>query len=179
MMGSGAYGIFDKQTDIEIKENSKTDAYNVFLQKINIINKEISKGTNGQTMTMDDGSSQSQANVHLLIYDEITKADIMDVQDWASDQFFPVMRAFGYDIPEGYYLELQEPVSIKPEDKIKIDEALMRGGFKPKRQYIEEFYGTPLEEEKEEPKPEPEPEKGSGDEEPAKNDEEEELSFFV
>ncbi|WP_315302497.1 DUF935 family protein [Tannerella forsythia] len=179
MMGSGAYGIFDKQTDIEIKENSKTDAYNVFLQKINIINKEISKGTNGQTMTMDDGSSQSQANVHLLIYDEITKADIMDVQDWASDQFFPIMRSFGYDIPDGYYLELQEPVSIKPEDKIKIDEALMRGGFKPKRQYIEEFYGTPLEEEKEEPKPEPEPEKGSGDEEPAKNDEEEELSFFV
>jgi len=161
MMGSGSYGIFDKQTDIEIKENSKTDAYNVFLQKINIINKEISKGIAGQTMTMDDGSSQSQANVHLQIYEEITKADIMDVQDWVSDSFFPVMRNFGYDIPEGYYHELLETTNIKPEDKIKIDQVLIQGGYKIKRQYIEEFYGTPLE-----------------DTEPNEEDKES-LSFFV
>jgi hypothetical protein len=162
MMGSGSYGIFDKQTDIEIKENSKTDAYNVFLQKINIINKEISKGTVGQTMTMDDGSSQSQANVHLQIYEEITKADIMDVQDWASDSFFPVMRNFGYDIPEGYYHELLETTNIKPEDKIKIDQVLLNGGYKLQRKYIEEFYGTPLED--------------AGQD---KEDDKESLSFFV
>lgn len=162
MMGSGSYGIFDKQTDIEIKENSKTDAYNVFLQKINIINKEISKGTVGQTMTMDDGSSQSQANVHLQIYEEITKADVMDIQDWASDSFFPVMRNFGYDIPEGYYHELLETTNIKPEDKIKIDQVLLNGGYKLQRKYIEEFYGTPLE-----------------DAEQDKENDKESLSFFV
>ncbi len=175
MMGSGAYGIFDKFTDIEIKENAKTDAYNVFLQKINIINKELSKGISGQTMTMEDGSSQSQANVHLQIYDEITRADIMDVQDWATDSFFPVLRNLGYDLPDGCYLELQETVTIRPEEKIKIDNLLMRNGYKPKRKYIEEFYGTPLEEEQEpEPEPEPKPEPNAGS-----SDEDEALSFFV
>ena len=51
-MGKKSYAIFDKQTDVEIKENSKTDSFNVFDKKIERINKEISKGVVGQTMTM-------------------------------------------------------------------------------------------------------------------------------
>lgn len=146
-MGTMSYGIFDKQTEIEIKENQKTDSFNVFLQKILAINKEISKGIVGQTMTMDDGSSQSQAEVHLAIYEEITKADIMDVQDWCTDDFLPVMRNLGYDIPEGYYLELGEKQVLNPMDKIKIDQALLAAGYNIKPDYIEEFYGTPLDNE--------------------------------
>jgi hypothetical protein len=165
-MGTASYGIFDKQTEIEVKENQKSDSYNVFLQKITAINKEISKGIVGQTMTMDDGSSQSQANVHLKIYEEITKADIMDIQDWASDNFLPVMRAYGYDIPEGYYLELTEKQIIEPLNKIKIDQILMQAGYNIDPKYISEFYGTPLLDDAIEP---------------AKKDEdkEKELSFFV
>jgi hypothetical protein len=143
-MGSANYAILDKQTDIEIKENQKSDSYNVFLQKIYAINKEISKSVVGQTMTMDDGSSQSQASVHLKIYDEVTKADIMDIQDWATDNFFPVMRNYGYDIPEGYYLELSEKPVIEPKDKIEIDRALLQAGYNIDPNYIREFYGTPV-----------------------------------
>jgi hypothetical protein len=145
-MGTANYGIFDKQTEIEIKENTRHDSFNVFLQKISAINKEISKGIVGQTMTMEDGSSQSQAEVHLKIYDEITSADIMDIQDWATDDFFPVMRAHGYDIPEGYYLQLVEREIIKPIDKIKIDQPLLAAGYNIDPNYIQEFYGTPLDE---------------------------------
>ena len=143
-MGTANYGIFDKQVDIEIKENQKSDSFNVFLQKISAINKEISKGIVGQTMTMDDGSSQSQAEVHLKIYDEIVSADIHDIQDWATDDFLPVMRAHGYDIPEGYYLQLNEKEIIKPLDKIRIDQALLMAGYNIDPAYVEEFYGTPL-----------------------------------
>lgn len=164
MMGSANYGIFDKRVDIEIKENSKTDSFNVFLQKITAINKEISKGINGQTMTMDDGSSQSQANVHLQIQEEITQADIQDIEDWANDDFFPVMRAIGYDLPEGYYLDIVANTSMNPMDKIKIDEALMRNGYRPSREYIEQTYEVVLDED-------------SGPAQ-AKEPEKESLSFF-
>lgn len=164
MMGSANYGIFDKRVDIEIKENSKTDSFNVFLQKITAINKEISKGINGQTMTMDDGSSQSQANVHLQIQEEITQADIQDIEDWANDDFFPVMRAIGYDLPEGYYLDIVANTSMNPIDKIKIDEALMRNGYRPSREYIEQTYEVVLDED-------------SGPAQ-AKEPEKESLSFF-
>lgn len=145
-MGTASYGIFDKQVDIEIKENQKSDSFNVFLQKINVINREMSKGIVGQTMTMDDGSSQSQAEVHQQTYQEITDADIMDFQDWATDDFLPVMRNLGYDIPDGYYLELQEKAVIKPKDKIKIDAELLRAGYNLKPKYIEDTYDVELDE---------------------------------
>ncbi len=154
-MGTANYAIFDKQTEIEIKENQKSDSFNVFLQKIQAINKEISKGIVGQTMTMDDGSSQSQANVHLEIFNNITDADITDIQDWATDDFLPVMRAHGYDIPEGYYLQLVEKEVIKPQEKIKIDQPLLAAGYNIDPTYIEEFYGTPLD--KKEPRREVQP----------------------
>lgn len=154
-MGTASYGIFDKQTDIEIKENSRTDAYKVYYEKIAAVNKEISKGIVGQTMTMDDGSSQSQANVHMDVFNDITTADIMDVQDWATDDLFPVLRAHGVDIPEGYYLALEERGGLKPAEKIKIDQILMQGGFNLDPTYVQDFYGTILD--KAEPKKPTEP----------------------
>lgn len=146
-MGTSSYAILDKQVDIEIKENQKSDSFNVFLQKINVINKEISKGVIGQTMTMDDGSSKSQADVHLEIYQDYTDADIMDVQDWITDDFLPVMRNLGYDIPEGHYVELVEKTVIKPEERIKIDQVLLSAGFNLTAQYITDTYEVELDEE--------------------------------
>ena len=145
-MGTASYAIFDKQVDLEVKENKQTDAYNIFMQKVKSLNQEISKGINGQTMTMDDGSSQSQATVHMDIQNEIVKADIQDIQDWATDDLFPILRLHGFDIPEGYYLSIAEREEMKPADKIKIDEILLRSGFNLKPEYIEDFYGTPLDE---------------------------------
>ncbi|MDY0207939.1 MAG: DUF935 family protein [Pseudomonas sp.] len=145
-MGTASYAIFDKQVDIELKENKQADAFNVFYQKVRALNYEISKGINGQTMTMDDGSSQSQATVHLAILNEIISADIQDVQDWVSDDLFPILRMHNFDIPEGYYLSVADRDEMDPLEKIKIDEVLLRSGYNLKPEYIEEFYGTPLDE---------------------------------
>ncbi len=146
-MGTASYAIFDKQVDVELKENQRTDAYKVFYEKVRALNHEISKGINGQTMTMDDGSSQSQATVHLDIQNEIVAADIQDVQDWATDELFPVLRMHGFDIPEGYFLSVVEREEMNPSEKIKIDSVLLLNGYNIKPEYIEEFYGTPLDEE--------------------------------
>jgi hypothetical protein len=143
-MSTLSYAIFDKQTDIEFKENAKNDAFNIYLQKITLINKEISKGIAGQTLTMDDGSSLSQSKVHLDIFKQIIHADMQDVQDWVNDDFFPVLRAWGFDIPHGYYMTIVEKEITDPLQKIIIDTALVNAGFKISPQYIEQFYGTPL-----------------------------------
>ena len=145
-MGTASYGIFPKQVDIELKENQRSDAYQVFYEKVQAINKEISKGVIGQTMTMEDGASQSQAEVHLQIFDEITSADIQNIQDWITDDVFPVLRYWGLTIPEGYYCELIEKTVITPEKKILIDDILLRHGYNIKPEYIEETYDTPLDE---------------------------------
>lgn len=146
LMGTASYAIFDKQTDVEIKEANNRDAFNVFYQKIQGINKEISKGVVGQTMTSEDGSSQSQANVHMEIFNDITDADIQDVKDWLTDDLIPVLQYWGFDIPEGYYFDLQERSVLKPTQKILIDDVLLRNGYNIQPGYIEETYGTPLDE---------------------------------
>lgn len=146
-MGTSAYGIFDKRVDLEIKENNRSDAHNVFAQKIQLINKEISKAILGQTMTMDDGSSNSQANVHLQTLEEITASDIADLEEWVNSNLLPIMRMWGYDIPEGYYLDLVSNTSIDPAEKIKIDGILLQNGYNLSTEYIEQTYEVVLDKE--------------------------------
>ena len=50
-MGAAAWGLFPEGTEIEIKETSRGDAFNVYDQRINRANSEISKGILNQTMT--------------------------------------------------------------------------------------------------------------------------------
>jgi hypothetical protein len=143
-MGSNSYGIFDKRVDLEIKESTNRDAFKVFAEKVALINKEISKRILGQTMTMDDGSSQSQANVHLETLEQITSADISDIEDWCNNDFLPVLRAWGYDIPDGYYLDIVANSKVDPSDKIKVDGILLENGYNLDNDYIEQTYEVVL-----------------------------------
>lgn len=143
-MGVLSYGIFDKRVDLEIKENNKSDSFNVFAKKIELVNKEISKAVLGQTMSMDDGSSYSQASVHLDTLIEVTNADIADIEGWVNHELLPVMREWGYDIPEGYYLDIVANASLDPLERIKVDEVLMRNGWNLDKDYIERTYEVKL-----------------------------------
>lgn len=143
-MGLAGYIILDKRVDIDIKENNRSDAFNVFAQKISLINKEISKAILGQTMTMDDGGSYSQAEIHLQTLDDITNADITDVEDWFNNYFITILRGWGYDLPEGYWLDIVANASVNPAEKIKVDEALMRNGWNLDKDYIEQTYEVKL-----------------------------------
>lgn len=143
-MGSASYAIFDKNTDIELHESQHKDAYHIYLEKVNAVNKEISKRILGQTMTTEDGSSQSQAEVHLRILDEVRKADTAEVTDWLNDTLLPIMRAQGFNIPDGYSIAIIDRPNVTPKDKIAIDQVLLNAGYNIDPDYIEDFYGTPL-----------------------------------
>lgn len=143
-MGTAAYGIFDRADEIEIKESSRSDAFRVYAEKISAINKEISKGILGQTMTMDDGSSQSQALIHSQVLEDIIEADVKLIQDWINDDFLPIMRYHGFVIPENYYVVLQSNNQLDPKDKINIDSVLLANGYNLDPDYIENTYGCIL-----------------------------------
>jgi phage gp29-like protein len=143
-MGTAAYGIFNRADEIEIKESSRSDAYHVYLEKINAINREISKGILGQTMTMDDGSSQSQAIVHSQVLEDIIEADTKVIQDWINEDLLPILRYHGIPIPENYYVELQSNTQLDPKDKIAIDSVLLANGYNLDNDYIENTYGCVL-----------------------------------
>ncbi len=146
-MGSAAYGILPKTVDLEVVPSQQTDSFNVFNEKRKAVNEEIAIGLNGQTMTTLQGSSKSQAEVHGKTQDEITADDLQDVLDYLNGDVINILRNFGYDIPEGHYLDLMQRTNIPIEEKAKIDQILLQAGYRLDQEYIEETYNVVLDKE--------------------------------
>lgn len=156
-MGTASYGVFPQFADIEIKEANNRDAFNVFMKKIETVDSQLSILVNGQTMTTEDGSSRSQAEVHERTEDEITQADLRNVVNWINDFLVPLLRNCGYDIKEDERIGVEYVTD--PIEKMKIDEKIMSSsGYRLSMKYLEKTYGVELEE-----KPMPEPFKPEDD----------------
>jgi len=141
-MGSAPYGVFPIGTEIEIKENSKGDAFNVFYQKIKALREELSMLVLHQTMTTENGSSKSQGTVHENTLKELIFADEKKMLSILNDKLLPVMRIHKYSIPEGYKIAVAQ--TKDPSEQIKIDSEFLRSGYILPKSYIEEVYGTEI-----------------------------------
>lgn len=143
-MGRSAAGVFPTGSKIELVQQNNADAFKVFFEKVAATNTELSKLVNGQTMTVEDGSSRSQSETHQKTQDEITKADIRKVKVWLNSTLKPALIANGIPIKEGQRFSIKKVSN--PSEKIKIDSQLMVNGYKPTRDYIERTYGVELDE---------------------------------
>lgn len=74
-MGTDAAAIIPKSMDIEFIESKGGQGNAVFGAMTDYLDKQISKAVVGQTMTTDDGSSRSQAEVHSDVKLDIQKSD--------------------------------------------------------------------------------------------------------
>ncbi len=142
-MGSAPYGVFPIGTEIEIKENSKGDAFNVFYQKIKALREELSMLVLHQTMTTENGGSKAQGTVHENTLGELIFADEKKMLSILNDQLLPAMRFFGYKIPDGYKFAVAQTKDTTSQ--IKIDDVFLKAGYILKQSYIEEVYGTEIE----------------------------------
>lgn len=120
-MGSASWALFQDGTDIEIKETTRGDAYQVYDKRIERANSEMSKAILGTTMMMDSGSSRSQAEVHERVSEEIIQDDADFLLDVINDQLLPVCNKHGfgfnghiftwdesYDYTEGQMMEIEK-----------------------------------------------------------------------
>jgi hypothetical protein len=142
-MGAAAWGLFPEGTEIEIKETSRGDAYNVYDQRINRANSEISKGILNQTMTIDNGSSLSQSEVHLQVFENIVEADADMVRDIINNKLIPFMLIHGFAL-EGYRFEWDDSVDYTPDQMRAIEQMLLAGGYEIDPEYFTEKYNIPI-----------------------------------
>ena len=70
-MGQAGYAVLPTGTEIQIVESAKSDAFNVYDKRVDRANSEISKLIIGQTMTIEDGSSLSQSQTHLKVFENL------------------------------------------------------------------------------------------------------------
>ena len=142
-MGPKQWGRFNEDTDIEFRESSTKDAYNVYDKRIDRCNNELSKILIGQTMTMDDGASLSQSEVHLEILNRLVASDCDMLRDVINDQLIPRCQMHGIFDSRQVRFDWDDTLNLTPEQQIKIEQMLINK-YDIDEQYFIEKYNVPI-----------------------------------
>ena len=141
-MGAAAWGLFPDGTEIEIKESSRGDAFNVFDKRVDRANGEMSKGILNQTMTIDSGSSLSQSEVHLEIFENVVERDADFLRDIINNKLLPFMAMHGFAV-ENYRFNWDNSIDYTPDEQIRIDTMLLNN-FDVEPEYYAKKYNVPI-----------------------------------
>lgn len=141
-MGAKAWARFNELTEITFQETKHTDAFNVYDKRIERSNSELSKLILGQTMTMDNGSSQSQSETHLKVLNNIVDSDADMLRNVINDQLLPLCAMHGI-APDGLRFDWDKPLGYTASEQIQLEQMLLnRYAIDPK--YFSEKYNIPI-----------------------------------
>lgn len=141
-MGTEGWGIFQEGTEIEVVESSKGDAFNVYDKRIDRANSELSKLIIGQTMTIEDGSSLSQSETHLEVFQNLVEADCDMLRDIINNQLIPRMIRHGFPLA-GIHFDWDYSVDYTPEQQVAY-ETMVLNEYEVDPTYFEEKYNMPV-----------------------------------
>lgn len=142
-MGQAAYAVTGTDDQVELKETTKGDAYQVFEKYMERADKAIAKIFLGQTMTVDNGSSLSQAEVHERVSKARKLAIKLSLDFVINLKLIPLMRLNGYKIKPGqkfYWAAVDEITEVD----IAMDEFLAQTFEFDDLNYFSNKYGVPI-----------------------------------
>jgi SPP1 gp7 family putative phage head morphogenesis protein len=99
--GNNGYVILDDDDKVELLERSNGSGYKIFEDFANYLDKENSKGVNGQTGTSDEKAFVGGAEVHERILGGYTEARLRNLFYFHNDKTIPFLIGKGYKL-EGY-----------------------------------------------------------------------------
>ncbi len=129
-------------TEIQFVESAKSDAYNVYDKRVERANSELSKLIIGQTMTIEDGSSLSQSQTHLQVFENLVEADKDMLRDIVNNQLIPRMVKHGFPI-QGLSFEWDDAVDYTPEQQVAY-EKMIADRYNVDSSYFADKYGMPV-----------------------------------
>lgn len=141
-MGGASWGMFPEGTTLQLVETAKSDAYNVFDQRVNRCNSEISKLIIGQTMTIEDGSSLSQSQTHLQVLENLVESDAKMLARVINNQLIPRMISHGFPL-QGMHFAWDESVDYTPEQQMEY-EKMITDRYDVDPQYFADKYNMPV-----------------------------------
>ncbi|MCD8295438.1 MAG: DUF935 domain-containing protein [Clostridia bacterium] len=141
-MGAAFWALFPEGTDIEIKESSRGDAYNVYDKRVDRCNSEMSKGVLGQTMTIDSGSSLSQSETHLEVFKNLVEQDATLVANIVNDRLLPLMLRHGFPL-KGLRFKWDDTTEFTPAEDREIERMILQS-YEIDPKYFIDKYGIPI-----------------------------------
>ena len=140
--GYAGYMVAQQGTELEVVESSKSDAFNVYDKRIDRANSELSKLVIGQTMTIEDGSSLSQSETHLKVFDNIVEADCDMIRDMVNSQLLPRMEQHGMAVG-GLRFDWDYSIDYTPEQQRSYEELILNN-YEVEPEYFAEKYNIPV-----------------------------------
>ena len=141
-MGAAQYIVTSDGTEIEIRESNRGDAYNVYDKRVDRCNSELSKVVLNQTMTIDSGSSLSQSEVHLEIFERTTESDAIMCAHIINGRLLPLMELHGFPVRELRF-QWNNATSYTPAEQREIERLLLEYYNIP-AEYFTEKYGVAI-----------------------------------
>ena len=141
-MGAAGWGIFPEGTSIDIKETSRGDAYNVYDRRVDRCNSEMSKAILGQTMTIDNGSSHSQSETHLEVFNNLCASDARAMGYIINDRLLPMMVRHGFPL-EGCRFEWDDTLQFSASEQRELERLLLQE-YEIDPQYFIDKYKVPI-----------------------------------
>ncbi|MFD0997695.1 DUF935 family protein [Ohtaekwangia kribbensis] len=128
--GSNLWFIGDSSDEIEIKEASFKDSYQIYREKALFCNDEMSKATTWQTGTSDEKAFVGSSEVHADILDDYTEWRKRKVTYHVNDVLIPFLIENGYPL-QGYEFRYLTYKETNPEEENKEDQQQGAGGQNP------------------------------------------------
>lgn len=130
-MGSASYGLFPIDTEIELKENKQTDAFEVFDQKRKAVNEEAALLINGNAESSNNSGSRAKAEAILKnTTDQITEDDKGDCEDIVNDDLLPLLSLhFGFPFADGDRFEWDDADAVPIKDMADVLTKVSEMGF--------------------------------------------------
>ena len=140
--GASQTAVMPLDTDLEFIESTRGDAYNVYNQRVDRANSELSKLIIGQTMTIEDGSSLSQSQTHLLVFQNLVEEDADMLRDVINNQLLPRMVAHGFPL-QGFRFDWDYSTDYTPEQQVAY-ETMVADRYEVDPSYFAEKYSMPV-----------------------------------
>lgn len=141
----GAFGtvIHPKDTDLEFLIANAAGSADTYSKLAHVCDMQLSKLIVGQTMTTDNGSSHSQAEVHLEIAKQYTARDRRLVINTLNTSFAQLLKWHGFN-PDGGMFKYVEEVDLENlKARFNIDKELSNKIEYPP-EYFYETYNVPI-----------------------------------
>ena len=140
--GASQTAVMPLDTELEFVESTRGDAYNVYDQRVDRANSELSKIVVGQTMTIEDGSSLSQSQTHLKVFQNLVEEDADMLRDTVNNQLLPRMVAHGFPLG-GLRFDWDYSVDYTPEQQVAY-ETMIADRYEVDPAYFSEKYSMPV-----------------------------------
>lgn len=175
--GAMAYMGIPVGSSVKFIEANKSGASDTYVSLYDKMEASISKLIMGQTMTTENGSSRSQAEVHERVANKIAKSDRKFVLRYLNGHLREMLISQGFsEAANGDFQFVDEEEQLSKEQRLKMDLDIHKSVGPLKKEYFAKEYNVEFvdisdePEPETEPEPEPEPEKPKDKKQPGKPD---------